>query len=107
MLTESTESGPKLGPLRRSSTFPGGIALVFLAAAALTTWGMVCAQRSQFDALPDLSDVQVIVATEWMGRSPTLIEDQSDVPDHHDVSGAPRVKARPRLHDVRDVLSST
>ena len=49
-------------------------------------------QRSQLDALPDLSDVQVIVATEWMGRSPTLIEDQVTYPITTTFLGAPRVK---------------
>jgi Cu(I)/Ag(I) efflux system membrane protein CusA/SilA len=65
---------------------------VFLVAALLTGWGLVSAQRSQLDALPDLSDVQVIVATEWMGRSPTLIEDQVTYPIVTTFLGAPRVK---------------
>ena len=93
MLTESTESGPKLGLIAQIIDFSGRHRfMVFLAAAALTTWGMVCAQRSQLDALPDLSDVQVIVATEWMGRSPTLIEDQVTYPITTTFLGAPRVK---------------
>jgi hypothetical protein len=33
--------------------------------------------RAKLDAIPDLSDPQVIVFTEWMGRSPTLVEDRS------------------------------
>ncbi len=66
---------------------------VFLVAAALTAWGLWSAQRAPLDALPDLSDVQVIVATEWMGRSPTLIEAQVTYPVATSFLGAPRVKA--------------
>ena len=65
---------------------------VFLLAGALTAWGLWCAQRSQLDALPDLSDTQVIVATEWMGRSPTLIENQITYPIVTTFLGAPKVK---------------
>jgi Cu(I)/Ag(I) efflux system membrane protein CusA/SilA len=65
---------------------------VFLLAIGLTLWGLWCAQRSQLDALPDLSDTQVIVATEWMGRSPTLIENQVTYPITTTFLGAPKVK---------------
>ena len=66
--------------------------LVFTLAAALAGWGVWSAQRSQLDALPDLSDTQVIVATEWMGRSPTLIENQITYPIVTTFLGAPRIK---------------
>jgi copper/silver efflux system protein len=66
---------------------------VFLVAAALTVWGLISAKRSQLDALPDLSDTQVIIATEWMGRSPTLMEDQVTYPITTSFLGAPNVKA--------------
>ncbi|WP_437656577.1 efflux RND transporter permease subunit [Sorangium sp. So ce1182] len=65
---------------------------VFLIAAALTAFGLFSARRTQLDALPDLSDTQVIVATEWMGRSPTLIEDQVTYPVVTSFLGAPNVK---------------
>jgi Cu(I)/Ag(I) efflux system membrane protein CusA/SilA len=65
---------------------------VFLIAAALTLWGIWSAKRSQLDALPDLSDTQVIVATDWMGRSPTLIENQVTYPIVTSFLGAPNVK---------------
>jgi len=68
-------------------------ALVFIVTAGLAVWGVVSAQRSQLDALPDLSDTQVIVATEWMGRSPTLIETQVTYPIVTTFLGAPNVKA--------------
>lgn len=66
--------------------------LVFLIAAALTIGGAFSAQRSQLDALPDLSDTQVIIATEWMGRSPTLIENQVTYPIVTTFLGAPEIK---------------
>ncbi|MBS1124513.1 MAG: cation transporter, partial [Deltaproteobacteria bacterium] len=66
--------------------------LVFVLAAALAGWGVWSAQRSQLDALPDLSDTQVIIATEWMGRSPTLIENQITYPIVTTFLGAPSIK---------------
>ena len=66
--------------------------LVFGLAAALALWGVWSAQRSPLDALPDLSDTQVIVATEWMGRSPTLIENQITYPITTTFLGAPNIK---------------
>ena len=38
------------------------------------------ARKTPLDALPDLSDPQVIIYTEWMGRSPDLVEDQITYP---------------------------
>ena len=49
------------------------------------------------DAIPDLSDPQVIVFTDWMGRSPTLVEDQVTYPI------ASALLAAPRVNDVRGV----
>jgi len=66
--------------------------IVFLVAAALSVWGIWSAQHAQLDALPDLSDTQVIVATEWMGRSPTLIENQVTYPISTVFLGAPEIK---------------
>lgn len=65
---------------------------VFLVAAALVVWGAISVRRTPLDALPDLSDTQVIVATEWMGVSPTLIENQVTYPIATSFLGAPRVK---------------
>ena len=66
--------------------------LIFLLAGGLAAWGLWCAQAAQLDALPDLSDTQVIVATEWMGRSPTLIENQITYPIVTTFLGAPKIK---------------
>jgi Cu(I)/Ag(I) efflux system membrane protein CusA/SilA len=65
---------------------------VFGATLLLAIWGVISAQRSQLDALPDLSDTQVIIATEWMGRNPNLIEDQVTYPITTTFLGAPNVK---------------
>src|SRR5207244_8111066 len=48
-------------------------------------------RRTPLDAIPDLSDPQVIVFTEWMGRSPTLIEDQVTYPIVSKLIGTPHV----------------
>jgi Cu(I)/Ag(I) efflux system membrane protein CusA/SilA len=47
--------------------------------------------RIKLDAIPDLSDPQVIVFSEWMGRSPTLVEDQVTYPIASKLLGTPRV----------------
>jgi Cu(I)/Ag(I) efflux system membrane protein CusA/SilA len=54
--------------------------LVFAAVIALSLWAVDSVRRTPLDALPDLSDPQVIVYTEWMGRSPDLVEDQVTYP---------------------------
>src|SRR5437868_6839013 len=50
-------------------------------------------RRIQLDAIPDLSDPQVIVFTEWKGQSPTLIEDQVTYPIASSLLAAPKVAA--------------
>src|SRR5690349_11824558 len=54
--------------------------LVLLASAFLTAWGVIALQRTPVDALPDLSDVQVIVRTTWPGQSPQIVENQVTYP---------------------------
>jgi Cu(I)/Ag(I) efflux system membrane protein CusA/SilA len=53
---------------------------VFSATAGLIVWAVISAKRTPLDAVPDLSDPQVIVFSEWMGRSPDLVEDQITYP---------------------------
>ena len=43
-------------------------------------WGIFSINKNPIDAIPDLSENQVIVFTEWMGRSPQVIEDQVTYP---------------------------
>jgi Cu(I)/Ag(I) efflux system membrane protein CusA/SilA len=67
------------------------LVLFFYVLAAV---GAVQALRSvQLDAIPDLSDPQVIVFTEWKGRSPTVIEDQVTYPIASRLLAAPKVEA--------------
>lgn len=55
-------------------------ALVLVLAVALTAAGIFAAVRTPIDAIPDLSENQAIVFTDWMGRSPREIEDQVTYP---------------------------
>ena len=66
--------------------------LVLTGTLVLTAWGIWAATATPLDAVPDISDVQVIVATDWMGRSPDLIEDQVTYPIVSALISAPRVK---------------
>lgn len=66
--------------------------LVLLGTAALVLWGLHAMRHTPLDAIPDLSDVQVIVFTEWAGRSPNLVEDQVTYPIVSRLLAAPRVK---------------
>src|SRR5947208_3784795 len=54
--------------------------LVLLVAAALAVGGVYAVLNTPVDAIPDLSENQVIVFTDWMGRSPREIEDQVTYP---------------------------
>lgn len=54
--------------------------IVLLLATGLFAWGISAIQKNPIDAIPDLSENQVIVFTEWMGRSPQVIEDQVTYP---------------------------
>jgi Cu(I)/Ag(I) efflux system membrane protein CusA/SilA len=67
--------------------------LVFLVTLFLMGWGLWAVYHTPLDAIPDLSDVQVIVFTEWLGRSPDLVEDQITYPIVTSMLGAPRIKS--------------
>ncbi|MDE2079767.1 MAG: efflux RND transporter permease subunit [Burkholderiales bacterium] len=54
--------------------------LVLLATALLTAWGLVSVQGTPLDALPDLSDVQVIIRTTYPGQAPRIVENQVTYP---------------------------
>ena len=66
--------------------------VVLLVAAGLSIWGYYSVQKNPIDAIPDLSENQVIVFTEWMGRSPQLMEDQITYPLVSNLQGIPRIK---------------
>jgi len=67
-----------------------GLTLLLVGAAAL--WGAYALRHAPLDAIPDLSDVQVIVFTEWPGRSPDLVEDQITYPISTTLLAAPEVR---------------
>src|SRR5437764_1447652 len=66
--------------------------LVLLLTAFAIAAGVWCLLRTPLDAIPDLSDVQVIVYTDWEGRSPDLVEDQITYPISTRFIAAPKVK---------------
>src|SRR5262249_44682446 len=68
------------------------VIFAFLVAAFGAT---AAVRRTPLDAIPDVSDPQVIVYTEWMGRSPTIVEDQVTYPI------ASALLAAPKVTDVR------
>ncbi|HET9594943.1 MAG TPA: efflux RND transporter permease subunit [Anaeromyxobacteraceae bacterium] len=65
--------------------------VVLLGVAIATAAALVAVRGAKLDAIPDLGDPQVIVFTEWMGRSPTLVEDQVTYPIVSSLVAAPRV----------------
>ncbi len=66
--------------------------IVLVATGLALAWGLYAIKRTPVDALPDLSDTQVIIFTEWMGRSPNLVEDQITYPLTTTFLAAPHVK---------------
>ena len=66
--------------------------IVIVLALGLFGWGVYSVRTNPIDAIPDLSENQVIVFTEWMGRSPQLIEDQITYPLVSNLQGIPNIK---------------
>src|SRR5437667_10206741 len=67
--------------------------LILLLIVAVAGGGIWAVYHTPLDAIPDLSDVQVIVYTPWEDRSPDIIEDQITYPIVTQLLSAPRVKA--------------
>jgi len=67
--------------------------IVSLFVLSIVAWGYWALTRTPLDAIPDLSDTQVIIYTEWPGRSPDLVEDQVTYPISSSLLAAPRVQA--------------
>ncbi|HSF29478.1 MAG TPA: efflux RND transporter permease subunit, partial [Candidatus Tectomicrobia bacterium] len=65
--------------------------IVFLLIFGLAMVGWWALQNTPIDAIPDISDTQVIIYTTWMGRSPDLVEDQITYPIVTALLSAPRV----------------
>lgn len=66
--------------------------IVLALALGLLGWGIYNIQRNPVDAIPDLSENQVIVFTEWTGQSPQIMEDQVTYPLVSNLQGVPKVK---------------
>jgi len=66
------------------------LTLLIISAAAF--WGYRSLVNTPLDAIPDLSDVQVIIFTDWPGRSPDLVEDQITYPLTTTLLAAPNVE---------------
>ena len=67
--------------------------LVLLATVGITAWGIYALQRTPLDALPDLSDVQVIIRTSYPGQAPQIVENQVTYPLTTTMLSVPGAKA--------------
>src|SRR6202049_5183367 len=67
-------------------------AAVLLTTAAISLAGLWALLRPPVDAIPDLSDVQVIVMTEWPGQAPQLVEDQVTYPLETELLKVPHIR---------------
>ena len=67
--------------------------LVLIGALALASAGIWSLSRTPLDALPDLSDTQVIIRTPWPGQTPRIVEDQLTYPLTTTMLSVPGVKA--------------
>ena len=65
---------------------------VFLVMFFAVAWGIWALKNTPLDAIPDLSDTQVIIYSRW-DRSPDIIEDQVTYPIVSSLLGAPKIKA--------------
>ncbi|MBI2602493.1 MAG: efflux RND transporter permease subunit [Deltaproteobacteria bacterium] len=75
--------------IRLCASHPGLTIFLVLAISFLTIFSL---RKLPLDALPDLSDTQVIVFSEWIGRSPDLVEDQITYPLVTSLLSSPKVK---------------
>ncbi|MFV1996432.1 MAG: efflux RND transporter permease subunit [Acidiferrobacterales bacterium] len=89
MVNDEGKTGPIERLIRYCALNP---LLTLLIIAAATFWGYRSLVTTPLDAIPDLSDVQVIIYTEWPGRSPDLVEDQITYPLTTTLLAAPNVE---------------
>ena len=66
--------------------------IVLALVSGLFIWGIFAVQKNPVDAIPDLSENQVIVFTEWTGQSPQIMEDQVTFPLVSNLQGISKVK---------------
>ncbi len=85
---------PTTGPVARLiAVCARNRVMTLLGVAAAFAWGIYALRHTPLDAIPDLSDVQVIVWAEWPGRGPDLVEDQLTYPVSTALLSAPRVRS--------------
>ena len=84
-----TKIGPIAGVIGYCARHAG---LTLTITLLLAFWGYRSLINTPLDAIPDLSDVQVIIYSEWPGRSPDLVEDQITYPLTTTLLSAPNVK---------------
>lgn len=66
--------------------------LILLATLMVVVWGVFAMLRTPLDALPDLSDTQVIIRTQWAGQAPQIVENQLTYPLTTTMLSVPGVK---------------
>jgi len=66
--------------------------MVIIMYTLMIIYGIFAVVNTPVDAIPDLSENQVIIYTEWMGRNPQIVEDQITYPLTSNLQGIPRVK---------------
>ncbi|NOS91494.1 MAG: efflux RND transporter permease subunit, partial [Cyclobacteriaceae bacterium] len=66
--------------------------MVLIGIVMITIGGIYSIKETPVDALPDLSENQVIVFTEWMGRNPQIMEDQITYPLVTNLQVIPKIK---------------
>jgi len=82
-----------VGPIQRVIAYCARNAFVTLLLVGICAfWGYRALINTPLDAIPDLSDVQVIIYTDWPGRSPDLVEDQITYPLTTSLLAAPKVQ---------------
>ena len=75
--------------------------LVIITWLGIAIWGLYAVIHTPVDAIPDLSENQVIVFTDWMGRSPQDIEEQITYPLSVQLAGAGGGKGNPVIERVQ------
>ena len=66
--------------------------IVLMLAGGIIAYGIYAVKNTPVDAIPDLSENQVIIFTEWMGRRPQIIEDQITYPLVSNLQSIPKIK---------------
>ena len=79
--------------------------LVLLATLLLAAWGVFALLRTPLDAIPDLSDTQVIIRTPWQGQAPQVVENQVTYPLTTAMLSVPGVKTVPVIRFLATRLS--